>query len=166
MPLLLLSHAVQSTARAFLEVCLLQILCGSIPKEPVKDAVPQMVAHLQTTYADEVFLQLPASDQLKKKAQKEIAIVQGKPADPVKDMPVVMMRDWFQRGLDKKRKELLKEFTDVAKAAVGAATHKDLLFGKKVSSCKIMGPMFRAMIQREKYYEVSDYRAHFPHCVQ
>lgn len=129
-----------------------KILCveANIPKEPLNPAVEQMVAHMQTKYAEEVFGQLPANDQTTKAKQKAVAIVQGKPNDPVKDLPVVMMRDWFQRGLNKKRKELLKEFTDVAKATVSAAIFKDNFAATKSASEKA-APLMRALISRSTY---------------
>lgn len=131
-----------------------KILCPNVDiTQAVAAAAGDMVAHLQTTYAEEIFAQLPASDQITKVDQKKQTVVQGKPSDTTKNIPVVMMRDWFFRGLDKRRGELLKEFTDVAKAAVGAAVHKDLFFGKKSAGIRLMGPMLKAMCTRQKYYQ-------------
>ena len=102
----------------------------SVDIENLEEVVPALVGNLQATFAEEVFKDLPASDQVTKADQKAIVIVQGKPVDSNANIPVVMMRDWFHRGLDKKRKVLLKAYYEmisrVCKAAACAQPFQDM----------------------------------------
>ena len=134
---------------------MLQILVPSVDIEDLQEAVPALVGNLQATFAEEVFSDLPASDQVTKANQKAVVIVQGKPADSNANMPVVMMRDWFHRGLDKKRKVLLKAHYEmvsrVCKAAACAQPFQDMK-----SMSKAAAPSVQLMLAAVKEVRQSE----------
>merc|ERR1712166_501502 len=90
--------------------------------------------------------------------QKAVVIVQGKPADSNANMPVVMMRDWFHRGLDKKRKVLLKAHYEmvsrVCKAAACAQPFQDMK-----SMSKAAAPSVQLMLAAVKQVRLAQAKA-------
>jgi len=132
-----------------------KILVPSVDIEDLQEAVPALVGNLQATFAEEVFSDLPASDQVTKADQKAVVIVQGKPVDSNANMPVVMMRDWFHRGLDKKRKVLLKAHYEmvsrVCKAAACAQPFQDMK-----SMSKAAAPSVQLMLAAVKEVRQSE----------
>ena len=108
------------------------------------------MAHLQATYAEEIFAELPKNDQITKAAQKDMAIVQGKPTDTFKDKPVVMMRDWFQRGLIAKKRELLKVHYQMISCVTRAAERANDYCVKKQAT-EDLKPLVRAVVSRMHY---------------
>jgi len=109
--------------------------------------------HLQSKYAEEVFGELPASDQKDPVTigQKSSVIVCGKPADPNTVRPEVMLRDWFDRGANKRLEALLLEYAQVAQAAAATAINQRMLYGKVASGARQVGGMLRALISRSDY---------------
>jgi len=127
-----------------------KILAQDVAPEPLDDAVEGMVAHLQATYAEEIFAELPKNDQITKATQKDMAIVQGKPNDAVKDTPVVMMRDWFHRGLVAKKRELLKVHYQMVACVTRAAERANDYCVKKQAT-EDLKPLVRAVVSRMHY---------------
>jgi len=126
-----------------------KILAPSVAQEPLELAVEEMVAYLQKTFTEEVFSNLPQSDQETKADQKAQVIVQGKPQDVVANMPVVMMRDWFHRGLDKKRKLLLKAHYEMISRVCKAAACAQP-FVEMRTMCKAVVPSVQLFLAAAK----------------
>jgi hypothetical protein len=124
-------------------------LVPSVDIENLEEAVPALVGNLQATFAEEVFKDLPASDQKTKAQQKAQVIVQGKPTDAVANMPVVMMRDWFHRGLDKKRKVLLKAHYEMISCVCKAAACAQPFLDVK-TLCKAAAPEVQLLLAAAK----------------
>jgi len=126
-----------------------KILAPNVAQEPLELAVEEMVADLQTRFAEDIFKDLPASDQKTKAQQKAQVIVQGKPTDAVANMPVVMMRDWFHRGLDKKRKVLLKSHYEMISCVCKAAACAQPFLDVK-TMCKAAAPEVQLLLAAAK----------------
>lgn len=82
-------------------------LGSPLPDDPNKVEVDKQNAieladYCQKNYAAAIFETLPPADQNDPamKPQKNEAICVGQPSDPMTTQPMVMMRDWFFRGLD------------------------------------------------------------------
>eukprot|EP00656_Telonema_subtile_P003664 TRINITY_DN11664_c0_g1_i2.p1 TRINITY_DN11664_c0_g1~~TRINITY_DN11664_c0_g1_i2.p1 ORF type:complete len:895 (-),score=259.24 TRINITY_DN11664_c0_g1_i2:177-2861(-) len=107
--------------------------------------------YMHSEYAERVFSELPPSDRADKKmiAQKGETIVVGKPSKPTV-APMVMMRDWFQRGTQKIAFEQLRVYADTAIVGLQKKYYCEG-FKRKRETMKELGPRLRALAQRSNY---------------
>eukprot|EP00656_Telonema_subtile_P022157 TRINITY_DN2323_c0_g1_i2.p1 TRINITY_DN2323_c0_g1~~TRINITY_DN2323_c0_g1_i2.p1 ORF type:complete len:302 (-),score=94.24 TRINITY_DN2323_c0_g1_i2:188-1093(-) len=109
--------------------------------------------YLQAAWAQRIFDELPATDRADKlfNDQKAQVVVCGSPKDP-KDTPLVMMRDWFMRGVNKYRAQILARATAIVQPAVLAAIHTNLKYGRLARESKAIAASLRGLSNRSQYY--------------
>jgi hypothetical protein len=108
--------------------------------------------YLQAAWAQRIFDELPDTDRHEKlfQDQKAQVVVCGSPKDD--RAPLIMMRDWFMRGVNKYRASILQRATDILQPAVLAAVQSKLNYGKLQRESKIIRAQLRALVNRSAYY--------------
>lgn len=121
------------------------------PLSAVIGAAEATAKFMHKEYVERVFGELPPSDRADKKmiAQKGETIVVGKPTKS-SVAPLVMMRDWFQRGTQKIAFEQLRVFADTAIVGLQKKYYCES-FKNKRESLKLFAPRLRALAQRAPY---------------
>lgn len=106
---------------------------------------------MHDTYMEQVFNSLPPSDRAnpKMQAQKSETVVVGKPAR-ADIKPLVMMRDWFQRGTQRIAFEQLRAFADTTIVGLQKKFYCETFILKR-KTLKDFAPMLRALAQRSPY---------------
>lgn len=114
-----------------------------LPDDPNREEVDKQNAieladFCQKNYAAEIFGTLPPADQNDPALmpQKDAAICVGQPSDPKTTGPMVMMRDWFYRGLDARVQIEMKVHYDNCRPLAQSAVYQHIqcAFGDDVQN--------------------------------